>query len=325
MSFEIENDYQFGDTVVLTMKALEDLEKGDRVEIVNGTEAQKSPNGAWVVVSPRPVEAGCYVEVREGYFQSSAGSGSADNTIYNTDGTLTANRTVTQDGNSLAIEGGEFEQSRVDGVFTRAIQNNTNVGGSNTEGIGIYQESDTHLSAIFAGDSTNNGGTANEVTMVVINEDFASNGVTNAGQVIAKVGALEMRGVDSTGIGEITINPTQGITLNASGGMPSSGIRLLGNGLNPATNALLGIRPDGYVEVVSDVIAAFDRQTVSLIANTPLTISSASVSDIHSIQAYDSSGEMITLRVAKSANANERIVESNVSLTDVLIEIVGVA
>lgn len=72
--------------------------------------------------------------------------------------------------------------------------------------------------------------------------------------------------------------------------------------------------------------AAFERQTVNLAANTPLTITAANVTDIHSIQVYDAAGEMIDLRIAKGGvGANQRIIESNIAESGVVVEITGVA
>jgi hypothetical protein len=321
-----KGEFTFGNNARIVFIAGEDLSYEDRVTLqADGKTVLKDPDGEYQVFFPKSVENGKQVEVLEIIAKGGGGSTPSDNTIYNTDGTLTANRNVNQDGNILTIQGGIFEQSRVDGVFTRKIQNNTDVGGTNNSGVGFFQESNTHLSAIFAGDSTNNGGTPNEVILIVVNKDFLTNGFTDVAQVLASPGSLEIRGADAGGLAEITFNSTDGITLNTSGTMPSSGIRLLGNGLlNPGSTAILGIRPDGYVEVVSDVIPAFDRQTITLNVNTPTTISSSAVSDIHSIQVYDDNGELVTVSVTKNGNFNERILESSSFINNAIIEISGV-
>lgn len=68
---------------------------------------------------------------------------------------------------------------------------------------------------------------------------------------------------------------------------------------------------------------ALERQTVSLTASTGLTVSSSDVTDIHSIQVYDSTGAQIEVCVEKTANPNERVLTSNANLTDVIVEIIG--
>lgn len=66
-----------------------------------------------------------------------------------------------------------------------------------------------------------------------------------------------------------------------------------------------------------------DRQTVALVANTGLTVASSTVADIHSIQVYDSAGQMIDVCIEKTANPNERVLTSNVALAGVVVEITG--
>lgn len=69
----------------------------------------------------------------------------------------------------------------------------------------------------------------------------------------------------------------------------------------------------------------FDRQVVNLVAGTPLTVSSTTIDDIHSIQVYDSTGREIRVCVEKGPNANQRILESTVTASNVTVELVGVA
>lgn len=68
-----------------------------------------------------------------------------------------------------------------------------------------------------------------------------------------------------------------------------------------------------------------DRQTVNLVAATGLTVASSTVSDIHSIHVYDSTGAEIEVCVEKTANPNERVLTSNANLTNVVVELVGEA
>lgn len=67
----------------------------------------------------------------------------------------------------------------------------------------------------------------------------------------------------------------------------------------------------------------FERQTVNLVQNTPLTITTANISDIFSIQVYDASGAEIEVSIVKTANANQRVIESNDDLVGVVVELGG--
>lgn len=66
-----------------------------------------------------------------------------------------------------------------------------------------------------------------------------------------------------------------------------------------------------------------ERQTVSLVASTGLTVTAASIADIHSIQVYDSAGVMIEVCIEKTANPNQRVLTSNSSLAGVVVEMTG--
>jgi len=66
-----------------------------------------------------------------------------------------------------------------------------------------------------------------------------------------------------------------------------------------------------------------DRQTVSLVAGTALTVSSSSIADVHSVQVYDAAGSKIEVCVEKGANSNERVITSNATLANVTVELTG--
>ena len=68
--------------------------------------------------------------------------------------------------------------------------------------------------------------------------------------------------------------------------------------------------------------AKTERQTVNLVANTPLTVSAAVVADVHSVQVYNSAGDEIILDIKKGL-ANQRILTSKRSLTGVVVEFIG--
>jgi hypothetical protein len=65
-----------------------------------------------------------------------------------------------------------------------------------------------------------------------------------------------------------------------------------------------------------------ERQTVNLVANTPLTVTAAVISDIHSVQVYNSAGQEIVVDVLKGT-ANQRILTAKRSLTGVIVDLLG--
>ena len=86
-------------------------------------------------------------------------------------------------------------------------------------------------------------------------------------------------------------------------------------------NNWLGIQRNLDDSVLGNTVA--DRQTVSLVANTGLTVSSSIVGDIHSIEVYDSTGAKIEVCIEKTANPNERILTSNATLAGAVVELLG--
>jgi hypothetical protein len=66
-----------------------------------------------------------------------------------------------------------------------------------------------------------------------------------------------------------------------------------------------------------------ERQTVNLVANTPLTVTAATIADIHSVQVYNSAGLEIVVNIDRSGAANTRILTSKKSLTGVVVELLG--
>lgn len=68
--------------------------------------------------------------------------------------------------------------------------------------------------------------------------------------------------------------------------------------------------------------AKTERQTVNLVANTPLTVSAATMADIHSAQVYNSAGDEIIVEIKKGL-PNQRILTAKRSLTGVVVEFVG--
>ena len=93
-------------------------------------------------------------------------------------------------------------------------------------------------------------------------------------------------------------------------------------GSNPATASdWLGIERNLNDALVGNVTG--EKQTVNLVANTPLNVNAATISNIHSIQAYDSSGNEILMDIQKLGGNNQRTLTSKKSLTNVVVELTG--
>lgn len=69
--------------------------------------------------------------------------------------------------------------------------------------------------------------------------------------------------------------------------------------------------------------AKTERQTVALVANVPLTVSAASISDVFSVMIFNSAGKEIIVDVDRSGLANQRIITAKRSLTGVVVEFIG--
>ena len=66
-----------------------------------------------------------------------------------------------------------------------------------------------------------------------------------------------------------------------------------------------------------------EKQTVNLVANTPLAVNAATLANIHSIQIYDPAGAEIVIDVEKLGGNNQRTLTSKKSLTNVVVEMTG--
>jgi len=69
--------------------------------------------------------------------------------------------------------------------------------------------------------------------------------------------------------------------------------------------------------------AKTERQTVALVANVPLTVSAATISDVFSVQVYNSLGAEIIIDIEKGLTPNARILTSKKSLTGVIVDLIG--
>lgn len=93
-------------------------------------------------------------------------------------------------------------------------------------------------------------------------------------------------------------------------------------GSNPATAAdWVGIQRNLDDTLVGN--AKTERQTVNLVANTPLNVNAATLTDIFSVQTYDSTGEEIIVSIKKLGPANQVTLESKKSLTGVKVDLIG--
>lgn len=66
-----------------------------------------------------------------------------------------------------------------------------------------------------------------------------------------------------------------------------------------------------------------EKQTVALVANTPLAVNAATIANIHSVQVYNSAGDLIIVDIQKLGGANQRTLTSKKSLTGVVVEMTG--
>jgi len=93
-------------------------------------------------------------------------------------------------------------------------------------------------------------------------------------------------------------------------------------GTTPATAAdWLGIQRNLDDTKIGDTRT--ERQTVDLVANTPLNVNAATITDIFSVETYDSVGSKIELDISKLGGANQVTLESKKSLTGVKVDLVG--
>jgi hypothetical protein len=94
-------------------------------------------------------------------------------------------------------------------------------------------------------------------------------------------------------------------------------------GSTPSTAAdWLGIQRNiNDSAVVGNVTA--EKQTVNLVANTPLNVNAATIANIHSIQVYNSAGDLILLDIQKLGGNNQRTLTSKKALTGVVVEMTG--
>lgn len=69
--------------------------------------------------------------------------------------------------------------------------------------------------------------------------------------------------------------------------------------------------------------AKTEKQTVALVANTPLNVNAATLSEIFSVQVFNSAGQEIMVSIETIGPANQVTLTSNTSLTGVIVRMVG--
>lgn len=93
-------------------------------------------------------------------------------------------------------------------------------------------------------------------------------------------------------------------------------------GTTPATAAdWIGIQRNLNDALVGNVVG--EKQTVSLVANTPLNVNAATIVNIHSIQVYDSAGDLIIVDIQKLGGNNQRTLTAKKALTNIVVEMTG--
>lgn len=97
-------------------------------------------------------------------------------------------------------------------------------------------------------------------------------------------------------------------------------LQYVGGGAGTAAN-WVGIQTNLNDANIGNVKA--EKQTVSLVANTPLAVNAATIANIHSVQVYNSAGALIVVDIEKLGGANQRTLTSKKSLTGVVVEMTG--
>jgi hypothetical protein len=170
---------------------------------------------------------------------------------------------------------------------------------------------------------------------IIASEAYVTNAINQLGQIqggfSAVPGLLPVAG-DKTQ-GDLTaIKKGDYWVITAAGtiaGIEGSDVLSVGDiiqfyGSNPATASdWLGIQRNLDDSAIGDTKT--ERQTVNLVANTPLNVNAATITDIFSVQTYNSAGEEIIVSISKLGPANQVTLESKKSLTGVKVDLVGKA
>lgn len=97
-------------------------------------------------------------------------------------------------------------------------------------------------------------------------------------------------------------------------------LQYVGGGAATAAN-WVGIQTNLNDANIGNVKA--EKQTVALVAGTPLAVNAATIANIHSVQVYNSAGALIVVDIEKLGGNNQRTLTSKKSLTGVVVELTG--
>lgn len=168
----------------------------------------------------------------------------------------------------------------------------------------------------------------------VASEAYVTSAINQLGQIqggFSAVAGLLPTAADKTQGDLTTIKKGDFWVITAAGtiaGIGGSDILAIGDllqffGSNPATPAdWIGIQRNLDDAAIGDVRG--EKQTVSLVANTPLNVNASTISNIHSIQVYNSAGDLLILDIQKLGGNNQRTLTSKKALTNVVVEMTGI-
>jgi hypothetical protein len=173
------------------------------------------------------------------------------------------------------------------------------------------------------------------VVRIIASEDYVTTAINQLGQIQGPFDA-------SPGLLPVAADKTQGdlttihkgdywiITVAGTiAGIQGSDVLEIGDvvqfyGTTPATASdWIGIQRNVDDGVLSTTVC--EKQTVTLVANTPLNVNAASISNIHSIQVYNSAGDLIVVDIEKNGGNNQRTLTSKKALTNIVVEMIGIA
>lgn len=252
--------------------------------------------------------------------------------IYSADGTLQSTRTVTQNSNALNIQGGEFSQKNLNTVTELSIQNALDFAGLGIEAVGLLANDGSVSSYVTAADLTNEAAPSSAVKIGAINSDFATVGILNNSIIQLDSTSVQLSIVDGV-TGDVfgLFMSAAGNAYVESGTAGVSGL-ILGN-LTSNTAPTLGAQPIGVTNAgeivrVGPLSTEDPKQTVNLVANTPLVVTATLLGasgEVRHVTLRDSTGRDITSEVSIIYSGINVTLESTVNLTGVVVCMSGVA
>lgn len=297
-----KGQWSFADNVRLTFKAGENLVYEDRVSLqADGKTVVKDPDGPYQVFFPKTVESGKAVEVLEiikvGGGGSGGGSGVVSGVISGNDLVLTKS-----DSSTVVIDiSAAFDDTNLSRVVSGQVVGNDLVltrDDSSTFNIDV-----TNLlpREKYRGELSALTDTLPTTDVQAGDHWFITEEGSNFGNI---------EGVNTLSRGDLLFY------LNLTGDNDRSNPQNW-QGIQQNTN-------DAFVGFVSleDI-----PQVVDLVANTPLSINAVVLATgaVRHVTLLDSSGNDITSGVSINISGTTVILESNVNLTDVVVNMAGVA